>query len=270
MASDRFRFTVGGFECLVINDGTSTGATSRMFSNVDDATRSAHDLPDNIAVGYNVCAVYSDDWVLLDTGIGNAGDTEGQVADILDDEDIRPEHIIMTHAHVDHYGGLIGDNGEEKFPNVPVYMCQNEWVWFTSSEYADDNPERAEVIKAQLLPAERQVERIECNDMSEILPGFTIVSLPGHTPHHIGIMIASQDERLIIAGDALLHPLHLENLDWQFANDTDHERARKSRIKLAEIAIDTNALVLNYHFPFPGLGRIERNGDAYRWLPLAE
>lgn len=267
MASDRFRTTVGAFECLIIQDSTSTGTVDRLFSNVDAVTAQAAlpDGRDSIEISYNVCAIFSDDWVLIDTGNGDSG----RLGAVLDDEDIRPEHIIVTHAHRDHFGGLLTDDGDENFPNTPVYMCQNEWMWFTSSEYADDNPERAAFIKENLVPAEHQIERLECADVSDILPGLSVITLPGHTPHHIGIMVASGDERLIIAGDTLLHPLHLEHLDWQFPNDSDHSRARESRIKLAELAIQTGAQVLNYHFPFPGLGHIERADDEdYRWVPV--
>jgi len=274
MSDDRYRFTVGDVECLAIKDAENTSETRQLFSNIDEkkyqaALKTQGDNPEIAILSCNPLAVFSDDWVLIDTGFGAMATPNGQSVDILNDEDIRPEHIILSHAHGDHYGGLLNKNGDENFSNVPVYMCQNEWMFYTSGEYADANPQRAERVQKYLLPAERQIERIECLNMSEILPGFTVLKLPGHTPHHIGILVESMGETLIVAGDTALHPLHLAHLDWEFANDADHDTARESRLKLAELAIELDALVMFYHFPFPGLGRIERNGAGYRWVPLA-
>lgn len=270
MADDRYRFTVGDFECLAIKDTTVTVETSLLFNNVGANVYKTQlkvrgENQDKIDLFYNPLAVFSDDWMLIDAGIGTLGDDVGQLAKILDDEDIRPEHIIITHAHADHYGGLLDKDGKETFGNLPIYMCQNEWVMSISGEYANDNPRRAELIENYLVPLESQIERIECLNMNEILPGFSVLKLPGHTPHHIGVLIESQNETLIVASDALVHPLHLENLDWQCGFDADHDLARESRIKLAELAIELDALVLCYHFAFPGLGRIARHGDSYQW-----
>jgi glyoxylase-like metal-dependent hydrolase (beta-lactamase superfamily II) len=38
-----------------------------------------------------------------------------------------------------------------------------------------------------------------------------------------------------------------------------------TRRRLFDRAADDGALVLCYHFPFPGLGRVERAGDGWRW-----
>ena len=275
MSDDRYRFTVGDFECLAIKDTAISGEGKQIFSNVDKEVYKASlkargENHKKIDIPYNILAVFSDDWVLIDAGIGNLGDDEGKLAEILDDEEIRPEHIILTHAHADHYGGLLDSEGNETFGNLPIYMCQNEWVMSISGEYADDNPQRAEMIASYLVPLESQIERIECLNMNEILPGFSVLKLPGHTPHHIGVLVESQNEKLIIASDAVIHPLHFENLDWHCGFDADHEIARESRVKLAELAIELDALVLCYHFPFPGLGRISRQGEAYQWTAIEQ
>ncbi|MEM9952297.1 MAG: MBL fold metallo-hydrolase [Chloroflexota bacterium] len=271
MSDDRYRFTVGDFECLAIKDTDVTVTHEQLFSNqpkeiVKPHLKARGEKAKAIQLSYNPLAVYSDDWVLIDTGIGTIGNAEGQVAKILEDEEIRPEHIIITHLHADHYGGLITDNGEEAFGNVPVYLCQGEWAMVRSEEYAETNPQRAELIQQYVYPIERQFEPIECLNMNEILPGLSVLRLVGHTENHIGVLIESQTEKLIYVSDALIHPLHLEQLDWECGFDANHEHARESRVALAELAIELNASVMSYHFPFPGIGRIEREGDGYHWV----
>ncbi|MGJ3240192.1 MAG: MBL fold metallo-hydrolase [Anaerolineae bacterium] len=275
MPDDRYRFTIGDFECLAIKDTTAMIDTHQLFHNVDktrytNLLQARDENPQQAELSHNVLAVFSDDWVLIDTGIGTLDKRDGQVAEILDDEEIRPEHIILTHAHADHYGGLMTEDGSETFGNTPVYICQNEWITSVSGDYADHHPRRAQMLEQYLLPVERQIERIECLNMNEILPGFSVLQLPGHTMHHIGILIESRNQRLIVAADALIHPLHLENLDWRCGFDTDHEQARASRVELAELALELDALVMAYHFPFPGLGRIEREGTGYRWQAIVD
>jgi hypothetical protein len=39
------------------------------------------------------------------------------------------------------------------------------------------------------------------------------------------------------------------------------------RLSVLARAADESLLVYAYHFPFPGLGRIRRQGDAFLWMP---
>lgn len=273
MSDDRYRFKIGNFDCIAILDNTFSGTVERLISNVSREELAphlkAHHIKADIITGSYACLMVNtgdDDWVLIDTGAGDAQEGS-QLLKILEDEDIWPDHIIITHAHIDHYGGLINKKGEPTFPNVQVYMCRDEWAIYTSSHYLEENPERAPTIEQYLIPAESQIERVECS--GEILPGFSIVELPGHTPHHIGILIESGNEKLIFSGDALVHPLFVEHPEWAFANDTNPETATESRKYLAEIAVKENALVMSYHFEFPCLGRIVETDNGHRWQAVS-
>jgi glyoxylase-like metal-dependent hydrolase (beta-lactamase superfamily II) len=60
--------------------------------------------------------------------------------------------------------------------------------------------------------------------------------LPIHTPGQIALHIHSENDHLLYISDAFLHPLHIEQLDWQTNYDLDHNMSKQSRIKLLEFA----------------------------------
>jgi glyoxylase-like metal-dependent hydrolase (beta-lactamase superfamily II) len=51
------------------------------------------------------------------------------------------------------------------------------------------------------------------------------------------------------------------------AFDYDPAQVVATRRRLFDRAADERALVLCYHFPFPGLGRVVRAGEGWRWKP---
>lgn len=279
MTEGQHRFKLGNFDCLAVRDVPNNlllNQAEKLFSNVKSSVsypilEAQRENPESLDMPSSCLAVYTgDDWVLIDTGVGSLGNVmgtqDGKLLSILEDESIRPEHIILTHAHPDHFGGLLDKDGKENFPNAPVYMCQEEWAVCTTLEYSRGNHAFVDAVQNYLLPAESQIERIECS--GEILPGFSSIELPGHTPHHMGVLIESAGEHLIFPGDAMMHPLQFEHPDWEIFIDIDHQTARESLIKLAELAIELDALVMAYHFPFPGLGKIVRYKETYRWIAI--
>ena len=102
-------------------------------------------------------------------------------------------------------------------------------------------------------------------DFIELLPGVTAIKADGHTPGQIALVIHSEKDHLLYISDAFLHPLHVERLDWRTNYDWEHEKAKRSRIKLLELAHKDDMLVNAFHFDFPGLGRIAKKGSNWAW-----
>ncbi len=101
----------------------------------------------------------------------------------------------------------------------------------------------------------------------EILWGISLIEAPGHTPGYIALEIESEGERLLHISDTVLHPLHLEYLEWQSQYDVVPDKQRGSRKVICDRAANESLLVFAHHFaPFPNLGHIEKKG--WRWLPL--
>ena len=40
-----------------------------------------------------------------------------------------------------------------------------------------------------------------------------------------------------------------------------------TRKRLLDMAAEDGIAILGYHFPFPGVGHVQRDGDVYRFIP---
>ena len=61
----------------------------------------------------------------------------------------------------------------------------------------------------------------------------------------------------------------LRNPDWQVMFDHEPEKAVATRRRVYDMASADRLLVSGYHFPFRGLGYIEKAGSGYRLIPAA-
>ena len=183
---------------------------------------------------------------------------------------IAPEDIdtvIVSHAHGDHINGLVNENGDLVFPNANYVIWGEEWDYWTSeATLADISEARANVIRNKLLPIQGKLTRITAEDQ-EIAPGVCPLPTPGHTPGHISLMIESDGERLMHIVDASHLLFQQQRPEWSPMYDSLPDVAAETRRRIFEKAATENLLVLAYHHPFPGLGHIARDGDAFVWQP---
>lgn len=103
---------------------------------------------------------------------------------------------------------------------------------------------------------------------AEILPGIQAISAPGHTPGHMALAVSSGGEKLLCISDTVLHPVHLEQPEWLAVVDQNPQQVIATRRKLLNLAATEKALVLAFHFPFPGLGHVVPEGDGWNWQPI--
>jgi len=287
MSNESFPFQVGTFECIVVNDGTFAypHPAQIFFVNAPKERLKkvlrAHNLDimkwkEYVSPYPSLLINTGQDLVLVDTGAGDMEPTTGKLIPNLRAEGIEPEDIdtvILTHAHPDHIGGNIDSEGKPAFRNARYIMWEDEWdFWISRPNLAalDISESGKEwfirYARDHLLPIQNQLDLAD-HEM-EIVHGIRTVAALGHTPGHMAVSITSNNEQLLYISDAVIHPIHLEQPNWYTKYDLAPEQVITTRHLLLDRAATEKALVLAFHFPFPGLGYVIQKGEGWRWQPI--
>ncbi|WP_308342347.1 MBL fold metallo-hydrolase [Roseobacter insulae] len=211
--------------------------------------------------------------VLFDAGSG-AGfmPSAGSMLASLETQGLAPEditHVIITHAHPDHLWGILDDFDDLVFPNAEVMIGEQEWAYWTDPATVDTIGEaRASfaVGAARRLDAIRdQVSLFNGGD--EILPGVMAHGTPGHTPGHMSFEIRDGSDVVMVGGDAIgNHHVAFARPEWPSGTDQDQDLGAKTRVRLLDQLATERLPLMGFHLPGGGLGRVERLGDAYRFV----
>lgn len=168
--------------------------------------------------------------------------------------------VIVTHAHEDHFAGVLQDVGDclqARFPNARHLIGRADWT---------DNPQREQpddALAARLGPIASLGLITAVDGEYEVAPGITILPAPGESPGHLIVRVASGGETFFALGDLFHHFGDVINPAWYSPwNDPAVILASRQQF-LADVS--PNDTVVYTHAAFPGWGRIVRDGEGYRW-----
>ena len=275
------RLSAGDAELTTLSDGSLTLPMSFVFPDVDqvelEAMLSANGMAtDALRPDCNVTLLRRGDRLaIFDVGSGaNFMPTAGKLLDSLAEAGVDPgdvTDVAFTHAHPDHLWGLTDDFDELVFPNAQHRINQAEWDFWSSPDTLAAMPEERKtfVVGAQnrFAAIEDSVAFFKPGD--EVVPGVEALATYGHTPGHISFMVEGGGEPVLIVGDAVTNSvISFEKPDWPTGSDQDPALGAKTRAALLDRAAGDKVRVIGFHFPHPGGGTVERQGSAYRFVPL--
>ncbi|MBE0537812.1 MAG: MBL fold metallo-hydrolase [Phycisphaerae bacterium] len=140
------------------------------------------------------CYVLRTDAQASECVIIDAGLSPEPLEDFLEENDLTPAAVLLTHGHVDHIAGL--------------NMLRQRWGSITVAIHADDatmltNPLRNLSIMTGIPFSSEAAEVVFDKEESIEYAGlrFQVLHTPGHTPG--GICLYCPRERIVFAGDAL-------------------------------------------------------------------
>ena len=206
--------------------------------------------------------------VLIDTGTGGAmmPETSGRLPAAMTAAGITPEsvqHIVISHFHGDHLGGVLDAQGRPRYPNATLHVNAAELAHWRAQQQGDAGALARKV-------AEAYGQKLKTFRSGEIVPGLTAEPVTGHTPGHTVYRLSSGGRQMLFVGD-LIHSVAIQMPRPQVTLnfDSDQNAARAARLAFLQRHAGQDVLFAGPHFPFPGVGRIEKAGDAYRYVPVA-
>jgi glyoxylase-like metal-dependent hydrolase (beta-lactamase superfamily II) len=283
-----YQISIGDFLLTVLSDGygkfPATQPSWAPEAKPEDLKHALEEdfLPtDELTLSFNPILIENGkDLLLCDTGCGKLFEpTTGRLLQQLDRAGYRRDQItsvFLSHAHFDHLGGLLSEDGKPVFSSAQHFVHDREWDFWTGdkpdlSKQPLDNQTKSDWIhlaKKTFGTMESNFKRIAAG--TSLIDGVTIEAAPGHTPGHSLLRIQSGDQRIVHIFDLAHHPVIMfKNPSWTVAADTDPAQAAATRKQLFNEFAESRTRILGYHLPFPGIGHVARDGNGFRWVPEA-
>jgi glyoxylase-like metal-dependent hydrolase (beta-lactamase superfamily II) len=283
LVPSRYALRIGEIEVLVLSDGVLPLPTAMLAHNAEPAVRAAwlNDMflpPDAFDWALNVVVVRSGgQTILIDSGLGSDPNLNlpraGQLVKRLEAAGIdlaSVTDVVLTHMHMDHIGGLLVDGVKERLPpDLRVHVAAAEVEFWESPDFSRTSMPQG-FPDALRSTAKRFIKEYHGHlrtfeEEHEVAPGVVVRRTGGHTPGHSVVRLASGGEGLTFAGDAVF-TVGFEQPDWHNGFEHDPEEAARVRVRLLRELAATGELLVATHLPFPSLGRVAADGDAFRWV----
>jgi len=282
-----YRYKVGDIQVNAIFDGSTTFPLDEKFipnaklADVGTALDNAFLPKDKMTLLFTPLAMnLGGKTVVLDTGMGGAAlasskGQNGQFVTNLTAAGIDPKSVdvvVLSHFHGDHINGLLNADNSLAFPNAEVLVPAVEWKYFMDDGEMSRAPEgRMQTVfknARRVLEAGLKKKATPYEWGKEVVPGLLAVETPGHTPGHTSYVLSSGSDKVFIQSDVTNHPaLFVVNPGWRAFFDQDPAMAEATRRKTYDMLVAEKMRVQGFHYPFPGLGNVVKDGSGYRLVP---
>lgn len=284
--ADVHHYKIGDIEVTVLSDGFRMVPLDNYIMNASkeeiDAALKDAGLPTG-AVKNTYAPIVLDTGgrrVLFDTGNGEAafnqskgerGTLNGNLAAAgIERESI--DVVVISHFHGDHVNGLLTADNKPAFPKAEIKVPEAEWkFWMDDGEMARASKGRM----SELFQNNRRVFDALGRKVTpyrwahEVVPNVTPLATLGHSIGHTSFLAGSGDQFVFVQSDVTNVPyLFARHPGWRGFFDQDPAKAEETRRYIYEMLISRQLPVQGFHHPFPGLGRVERDGDGYRVIPI--
>jgi glyoxylase-like metal-dependent hydrolase (beta-lactamase superfamily II) len=179
--------------------------------------------------------------------------------------------VVISHFHADHVNGLLMADNSRAFPHAEIKVPEVEWkFWMDDGEMSRASPGRM----TELFANNRRVFDALGRKVTtyawdqEVVPGVTALGTPGHCIGHTSYLVSSGGKQIYVQSDVCNNfAVFAPHPDWQGFFDQDPPAAAATRRRVYDMLVADKLPVQAYHFPFPALSRIEKQGNGYRVVP---
>jgi glyoxylase-like metal-dependent hydrolase (beta-lactamase superfamily II) len=216
--------------------------------------------------------------VLVETGIGERVDDKTRsirgyegtpIVPALDAAGFLPEsitHVVMSHLHFDHAGGLLRSDGSRAFAHARIVAQRAEW------EIAlGDNPRLvASYVQPELQLVRSWGEEGWVDGEHELLPGVSVIPTGGHSAGHQAVIVRGTGDgarTLAFFGDLFMRPWGA-NPRWVTAFDDFPLESVRRKAELFTQAVEEDWLIVLSHEARTPVGRLVADRDRYRFEPV--
>ena len=218
--------------------------------------------------------------VLVNTGIGQAWPEKERSIYAVDEAvslehglaelGYRPEevtHVVQTHLHFDHAGGMTVDGGrgaKPLFPRAEYLVQKKHYEWAQAPSERDRASFRLDGWEG--LARSGQLRLLEGEQ--ELLPGMFLHLVHGHTPHQQLLRVSDGGESLLYCSD--LVPLASQvRAPWIMAYDLDPLATLEEKRRLLGQAAAEGWLLFLEHDPLVATCRVRQTAKGFEAEPAS-